>query len=327
MSWKNPPPVVAMGGTETYLRDRQIRNAILVTARSGRAIVHAETDSDVVDALTMAGTFGEAALILIPIKAVQLQTVQEHLENPAPKTCILVIVDGAMDEAKFPVLKEIHGAYQIAHARPSKKKELLEQAIRFAVIEAGSLLKNKKALDKKLATALVKGVGSDLGIVAHELSKMAALARSEGVDEISLAHVKSLIKPSSDIDMGPLREALKNRDGRRVSASLDRLRRNAPEEPVMLLLRARGGPADLVLTWFRAAILLERGAGEDEIAARLSVPPWAAKRDIVPAARRWGVEPLRELITNLANADRGVLRGAPSPWVSIETALLLGCVG
>jgi hypothetical protein len=107
---------------------------------------------------------------------------------------------------------------------------------------------------------------------------------------------------------------------------MDRLRRNADKDPLMLLLRAKGGVADLAINWYRAALLLERGATALEIAGRMSVPEWIVDKDLLPAARRWGASRLRDLIENLAIADRGVQLGAPSPITSCEAALLLGCL-
>jgi hypothetical protein len=328
MSWAKPPPVIVIGGTESYLRDREVRNAIRVTAKSGREIVHCDTDSEAVSAITMAGTFGAAALIIVPAKEVSIETVQGMLDNPIAQTCLLLFVEGAVDDKKIPVLELVHEGFRLEHKRPTARKSLRDLAIRFARAEATGLLgKNKKALDAKLAEALVNAVGPDLGIVSFELSKMAALARAHGRDYISLSDVKAMVRGSSDLDLGPFRTAMKQRNGPKLAAAMDRIRRTSTTDPVMLMLRAKGGPADLAMTWLRAAVLLERGAEPGEIASRLSVPEWAAERDIIPAARRWGSKRLRRLISELARVDRGVLLGAPSPWAACEVSLLLGCVG
>ena len=129
------------------------------------------------------------------------------------------------------------------------------------------------------------------------------------------------------MDIEPLREGLRLRNAKKVAEAMDRIRRTSPTDPVMLLLRGKGGPADLILTWLRCVLLMKKGAGEGEIAARLGVPEWAVSRDLIPAARRWDVKTLRWLVGELARVDRGVLRGSPSPWVACETALLLGCAG
>lgn len=328
MSWKKPPPLVVLGGTETYLRDREIKNAIRLTAQSGRQVIRATTEAEVIDALNLTSTFGTPCLILVPIEAVSKGTlVREHREKPQEGACILIVVDGDLEEEKYPLLKEVHGAYQVGHSKPTSKKGLHDLAIKFCLSEADSLTGKEKSLDSNLAEALVRAVGTDLGTLSMELVKISALVRASGASCILLEHVKSLVRASTEIDLEPLREALKARDPKRVSAALERIKRNSPEDPIMLLLRAKGGPADLVLKWLRTALLLERGATPTEIASRTGTPEWAVQKELIPAAQRWGVKDLRRLVGDLSKADRGVLMGDPSPWISFESALLLGCIG
>lgn len=327
MSWVKPPPVVVIAGTEPTLVGREIRNAVRTTEKSGRRVVRADTDAEAVDAMTMASTFGDACLILISIDQVSVETVQEMKEDQPKRTGLLIYSDKPLDEKRHPVLSEIHAGFQVQHNIPKSKKDQQKMASRFARAEAASLMGNKKALEGDLADALVKGVGTDLGIVAFEIAKMAAMARSEGGDTIELSHVKALIRGAAGIDMESVRSALRSKDPRKMASALDRIRRTAPSDPVMILLRAKGGPADLALTWLRAALLLEKGSSVEEVASRIGVPEWATKRDVLPAVKRWGTPALRDLVQSLARVDRGVLLGSPSPWVSCESALLLGCAG
>jgi DNA polymerase III delta subunit len=327
MSWKNPPPAVVIGGTEGFLVGREIRKAVLVTELSGRRVVRAESDAEAVDAMTMADTFGDACLILIPLSEVSVETIREIKGNQPHKTGLLIHHDGALNENSHPALTEVHAGFQVKHNTPKSKKDQEKLAVRFARAEADSLMGEKKALEQNLAEALVKNVGTDLGVLSFEIAKMAAMARSEGSTSITLAHIRALIRGSSEIDMESVRVAMKARDPAKMAAALNRIRRNAPEDPVMLLLRARGGPADIALTWLRAALLLEKGASVEEVASRIGVPEWATKRDVVPAVQRWGAPALRDLVSRLSWVDRGVLLGSPSPWVSCESALLIGCSG
>lgn len=326
MSWTQPPPVVVIGGTEPFLVDREIKGAVLATEKTGRRVVWADTDADAVDAITVAETFGDSALIVVPLKEVSIETILAIKQHQPFRTCLLIRGDGPLNENKYPLLKEVHGAFTRVHSAPTTKKDLKERGVAFARREADRLVA-KKALGEKLAVALVKAVGTDLGVISFEVAKMAALARSEKSQEISVDHVRALLRRSSDVDMSSLREALQERNSFKMAQALDLIRRTSGSDPVMLLLRAKGGPADLALRWLRAAILLERGLSIEEIAVRIETPEWATKRDVVPAARRWGSSALRDLVKNLSKVDRGVLQGSPSPWVSCESALLLGCTG
>lgn len=327
ISWLKAVPVIALGGTEEFLRDRELRRGVLACQKLGREVIRADTDGEVVDALTMARTFGGEFLIIVPVDVVKIETVQRYNEDPLSGTSLLIWVDGGFNEKKFPVLAEVHGAYQYDHERPEAKKDQRAQAIRFCQVEAANLLQRKDALSEKLAEALVNAVGIDLGMLSFEISKMAAAARFQGVNEITAEVVRSLVRGSTEVDIGPLREALKMRDGVRVASAMERIRRTDGSDPVMLLLRGRGGPADLALKWLRTALLLEKGATPQEIGMRTNTPEWAVTKDLIPSAKRWGVASLRQLVKDLARVDRGVLLGAPAPWASCEAALLIGCLG
>lgn len=325
MSWRSPPPCVVIGGDEDLLRQREVNRAVLTTSQSGRPVIWADKDSEVVDALTSAATFGESCLILCPLKEISPETLLEIKQNQPPLTGLLLYHDGELDEAKFPALAHIHGGFRISHMRPTSKKSLRSLAIRFSKKEAEDLLGNKEALQDNLAEALVEAAGTDLGVLAFEILKAANLAKFENKKNIEAEHLKKLIRGSNEIDLAPLREALKLRDPKRLSQSLDRVYRATGGDPVMLLLRGKGGPADLVCTWLRAALFLKRGGTQPEMSQRLGVPDWSVP-DIMIALKSWRVPELRSLIRELADVDLGVLRGAPSPWVALQSRLLIACL-
>ena len=324
MSWRKPPPVVIIGGTEDYLRDREIRNAIRVSRQSGKTVVEANDEGDVLDALSASDTFGIQTLVVIPAKKISPDLVQEHKDSGSKEACILLTVDGALDDSKLPAIAGVHGAYRVEHTRPTTKSGLVKLAERFVRAEADALLPGKGVISEGLTEALTGAVGTDLGMLHFELYKMCALARSRGETQITKDCVQELLRPSSDIDLGPLREALKLRSAGRVAGALDRIRRRAPDDPTMLLLRGKGGPADLVVTLLRAS-LMGRGVSADRAAERLGIPTWAYSKDIEPALKNWKTPILRELVGDLASVDRAVLLGSPSPWVALVSALLRAC--
>lgn len=327
VNWAKPPPMFLIGGTENFFRDRMVRKVIRASEIAKHEVVRAGSTGDIIDTLSMASNFGGAFLIVAPGKTVTSDLLKSIKKAPVPGCCLLIVVDEALNEKKFPFMEEVHGAFQVEYERSTDRRGRHEQAVKFVQAEAASLLGRKDALSDKLAEALVNNAGEDLGTLSYEIAKMAAQARFDGRDEISLECIRGLIRASSDIDLGPLREALKARDGARVAVALDRIRRTAGTDPVMLLLRGKGGPADLAMKWLRTALLVEKGASTQEIATRTSTPEWAVSKDLIPAAKRWGVAPLRALVRDLARVDRGSLLGAPSPWSSCEAALLLGCLG
>lgn len=325
MSWRSPPPCVVIGGDEDLLRQREISRAVLATSQSGRPVIWADKDSEVVDALTSASTFGESCLILCPLKEVSPETVREIKQNQPPLTCLLLYHEGPLDEAKQLALAEVHGGFRISHMRPTSKKGLKSLAARFARKEAEDLLTNKEALSEKLADALVEAAGSDLGVLAFEVQKAATLARFEGKSSIESEHIKKLLRAGNEIDLAPLREALKVRDAKRLAVSLDRVYRASGGDPVMLLMRGKGGPADLAVGWLRAAIYVKRGGSQAEMSQRLGIPDWSVP-DVMVALKNWSIPELRNLVRECSSVDLSVLRGAPSPWIALQSQLLLSCI-
>ena len=327
-SWQNPPPVVLVAGTETYLRDREVQRAIRAAYIKGREVILAwgdEPDPEVVDAFTSASTFGGEALVVANGTKISPDIVKDQVENPIPGVCLLLLIRGAAKE-KTEAVSLVHGGYRLIYTRPTARKDRNKAAQLFARTEATRLTGSKGALSPKLASSLVQVCGDDLGVLAQEISKASALARYQGEEEISATHLRATIRPSSSIDIGPLASALSLRNGVKVGDAMLRLKTNSPSTPpVMLLLRGRGGPVDLSFRWLQVALLLGEGASATEIASRLNIPVWLVEKQDMSAARRWGVKRLRNLIASLAIVEDGFLKGAPASWVALESALLGAC--
>ena len=326
LSWEKPPAAMSVGGSNGFARRRWVRDVILGAYTAGYEVVHAIDDSEVAATLSMGATFGLPTLVIVDAKKVSPETVMSQVGGATPKMCLLLTVDGEVDEKKYPAIAAIHGAYQTAFQWPSPRKSQRNLSERFVIAEAARLMGQKKnPIELSLAKSLVLGVGTDLGTLAFEVSKASALARSEGSPSITVAHILSTVRGSPDADMAPLREALAKADEARTAKALAKIRTKSATDPTMLLLRARGGPADLAYQWLQVSLLLRQGHSVSRIASVIDAPDWAVQRDLIPAAKKWGVKPLRKLVINLAATDRGLLKGIPAPWVACVASLLHGC--
>lgn len=322
LSWKNPPPVVVIGGTEEFLVQREIQQALLTAQKSGLRTEKASTDADAIDLITGAGTFGDPCLININIKDLDVETAKDLLENPIDRTGLLVRCDGEFNEKKYPVLSLVHGAYLREHKKPSRKGDQEKLAIRFLRHECGRLLDTKQGISEGLAKAVIKVVGTELGVVAFEASKFCALARYKGIEEVDKEVVTSLLKQSDDLDLDSMRTALKNRDKARLALSLYRIRKKSAGDPTMLLLRGRGGPADLAFQWLLVKKLQKSGKSSSEISSRTGISEWILKKDVLPAIKNWEEQKIKKLLFDLSDCERGIFSGAPSPWTALECALI-----
>ena len=322
ISWINPPPIVIIGGTEEYLVHREIQQAIYTAESSGLRTEKADSDSDAIDLLTSAGTFGDPCLIHINIKDLDIETAKDLLGNPIDRTGLLVECRGSLEKKKYPIIDLVHGAYIREHQQPTRKKDREKLAVRFLMHECSRLLGKKSVLNDKLASAIVKVVGVELGLLAFESVKFCSYAKYNGKEIIDKQVVMPLLKHSDDLDLDSLRTALKNRDETKLATSLYRIRKKSSSDPTMLLLRGRGGPADLAYTWLLVKKLQASGKSLKEISSRTGISDWILKSDTFPTLKRWPEQKIKKLLFGLAECERSIFQGSPSPWTYCETVLL-----
>lgn len=322
---KGPPPLMMLSGDNRFIRRRAVRHLIGQAHKAGYEITYATSDGEVIDAITMGTTFGQPTLIVVAPSDLSVETAEALIEDKPKKVGIIIEAEGPVDEKKLPVAALVHGAYQTTFGIPKKRKDLTGMASKFVRHEADTLLGKKGSIEKKVAEAVVRSVGTDFGMLSYEMVKVTALVRSRGGDKITVADLQQTLHASAASDMQPLRESLARADEGGTAKALSKIRQKSVSDPTMLLLRARGGPADLAYQWLRASLLLEKGLDARGIASDLGIPEWAATRDVIPAAKKWGQQNLARLVHNLSITDRGVLSGIPSPWVSCEATLLHAC--
>lgn len=324
--WGNPPPVVVVGGSESYLRDRELRKAVLAAVATGRDVVECGPNDDPMQTVSYAGTFGMPTLVVVPASQVKASDVAKHMAVKESPITLLLKVDGELDEKKFPSIAPVHGAHRISFSKPKTRKAQIKAAVNFARKEADASMQSKDVLPLRLAEALVNAVGTDLGVVSNEVLKFCTLARARGVSPINVDLLKATLHRPSGVDLGPVRNALAASDPVAMMKALDRLKAGVSGDPVMLLLRASGAPGKLVPLWIQICFLLKGGSTSEEISHRLNIPSWSVQKE-VSAAKRWGSSRLSKLMVSLAKVEEGVLSGAPSPWVSCVSALVDSCSG
>lgn len=320
MNWRSPPSIGVVGGDETFLREREIRRAVLIASKKHK-VVHASSDAEVVDAITVGSTFGEPTFIVVSSNDVEDKTVTQFLEHPSQGVHLLVRLSKAIAASKWAPLQNIHASNTIEFNTPTTYKGKVELATRFCRAEAKPL--GKDALPLNLAKALVKAVGTDLGTLHYEMVKVTSLCKFYKRNQITAQDLRATIKPSFDVNIAPLKEAMVHKNRTKMLSSLEKLKRVSSSDPVMLLMRAPNGPAQLAARWLHVSILLEKGVDPSSISVQLKIPEWLLKKETIPACKRWGKQSLRLLVRDLARVDRGVFKGAPNPWVACVNAILL----
>lgn len=323
-SWANPHPLMFVGGSEDYLVAREVGRARAAAHAFGRRVVRATSASEVRDAADEADTFGQPVLLLVEgASTLPVAVVEEFAARTDNAATLVVVHVGEVNPDKFPC-PPVLPLYRLVFNRPASRKDREGAARKFVIEEVA---RAKMTTTSQVAEALVSLVGDDLGTLSHEVLKATTLARARGVTVLDAKLFGSVLRPAADVDLRPVTAALAARDAVGLTKSLYRLR-TASEgsgDPLMLVLKAKGGPADQALAWLQVAGLLDSGATVEEISSRLSAPKWAVEKDLVPAAKRWGTSALSRLVADLARAEGAVLRGSPSPWNTLVASLLLAC--
>jgi len=316
-SWANPAPFVLVGGSEDFLVRRERLRAFKAAHTFGRHVLVGCNQSEIEDTINECDTFGTQALIWLEDPKLADGIFEEFSARKDNNVCIVLSSNESLDPAKLSApYSYVPDAYRIFYNRPSSRRDRERAAVKFATQEAA---RNKIELPENVAEALVSLIGDDLGVVSFELEKAFTLARARKLSEVSAALVRETIRPSTEVDLRPLMGALVQMDPVGISKALVRL---PGPEVLPLLLRGKGGPADVSLVWLQAAELMAQGSGPEEISSRLNQPKWAVEKEILPAAKRWGKPRLLRLVVSLSKVESALFRGAPSAWNLLSSSLI-----
>lgn len=323
-SWSNPPPLFLLGGSEDFFLTRELQKASIACRSFGRRLVWALPE-EVEDHLQESDTWGSSLLVVLEDpQGLSEEFFKELAGRKENNFSLLLLFRKEVGEKLPSPFTLVPGPYRLVFNQPSSRKDREKQAQKFLVEEAR---KDSLTLPESVAEALITLVGDDLGTLYHEYLKASLLARARKVKDLDANLFREVLRPSSDTDLRPTIASLANRDGLALLKALHRLRAQSENtgDPVMLLLRSRGGPVDQILLWYQVSLLLEKGASAEEIASRTGAPKWAIERDAIPAAKKWGPENLSSLIADLSSVEGALLRGAPSPWNSLVSVLVSAC--
>jgi DNA polymerase III delta subunit len=316
-SWANPAPLMFVGGSEDFLVRRERLRAFNAASTFSRQILRDVPQSEIEDTVQEADTFGSPVLVWVTDPKLTPDFMAEFAQRADNIVCLVLCDTSTVDPEKVPApYDSVPTLYRMIFNRPTSRRDRAKSAVRFVGSEAKRL---KVSVSDSLAEALVDLAGDDLGVLFYEMEKAATLARARGLTDLTPALLRETIRPSTDIDIRPLCAALVQRDATGIAKALTRL---PGSEALPLLLRGKGGPADLALVWLQAAEMLDKGSSIDELSSRLGQPKWAVEKEIVPAAKRWGQRRLSRLVASLARVDSALLHGAPSAWNLLASSLI-----
>lgn len=340
-SWKSPPPVIIVSGSDDYLRSREIRRALQAAASAGRTVVPVPCgDSNALrEALTADALYDQSWLVVLEGAQIRRKSSDEDEVGAWTEDdiALLAVHHQEGDASDFAIL--VHeprdaGAKTFAgrlSAHEPKIKHIAFTAPKPWEAEAHGadfFRKEVANLDKEVAVALaeamVRLVGTDLGVLSFEARKVCAFVDSEGKGraEVTAADLRETVARLGTDDWNPLVDAVGAADQKKIGVALAEIR-SGP-------LGARGPVVCCavlcthVVKWLRAAAILADGAPASEAASRLGIKDWTFQRQIAPPVTRWGVANLRNLYRHLVSAERGS-KGSVHPWTGLEAHLLTAC--
>lgn len=313
MTAKNPP-VLVVAGSDDFQRRRLVRQITSKRALDGWDVrpVDAGIENEVESVLASLALFSANTLLVVtrPEK-LDAEVLKSQLDDPDPTLVMLLVSE--TDKLAAP-LDAVPKSLIKTFSLPAFYK-LGEHASAFAVQEAKS---HGKELTPSLAAALVKKVGTDLGVLAFEVQKAALYAGPEL--KLTPEHLRATVAALLESDGSAIADALAAQNRKALIFEMDRFRSAKGTDPTIELCGRVLSPT--VLRWLQAAHLHASGLSPAAAAGSVGANPWFWERKVLPAALRWKVSGCASLVRIIASAQDGVFRGSISPWGLLQSSLL-----
>lgn len=316
-------------GSNTYLRDRNCREALFKARKAGYEVNEVAGDDVIGLAAQLSGIsdlFGtgkpkkklvyindeDSKLLLAPVK--------RYLEDDTT-TGFMLIKGPAKPKAKS-------GLAQLILEHPKQAREFVapppykaeDEAIQFSIHEAGLHSKN---MTQKTAAALVKVIGTDLGMLAFEIMKASLYLDSLGdKNEITVESLRKTWAPFAEVEVFPLANALIDKGAKEVALLLRRIEDTHSEDASGRTIKVCRQVGSNIMTWMSILHLHELGVRPKDAAERMGMNAYRYEKILLPEAKKAGKVFLRKVLGVLAESEKGVRRGELNPWIGLQTRIL-----
>lgn len=296
-------PIYCLHGAERYLVDRCLA-AIRAAVLGGKAAPFAAFNQDVFDLkeTSMAAVVDTARTLpmmaarrlvvgkgIDGVKSDDLLPLVGYVSDPNPQSCLVLVGDKVDTRFKtFQVLRKAGFLHEFA---PLRDREV-----------AGWLAKEARArkltVSPDALAALAESAGPEMARMAGALEQLALYAGERA--SITLADVEALIPETRQRSVFELTKAIGDGDvGRALRILTNMFRNREPPLRVQFMLARQ-----LRQIW-RAKEMGAEGAGRDEIASAIGVPPFFLD-DILAPARRMSRQALSRGFERLYQVDKAL---------------------
>jgi DNA polymerase III delta subunit len=325
--WKNPPPVVVLSGTDSFLRTRELKEAVSVADQTGRQVeyVSASDEETLVSLVSGAGVlFKQKYLVVVqdPL-SIAHDLVLRHFNRKSNRVSLVLHHEGTLPKKACGLSKVVSALPKnfVARFDSPKPWERENIAVEFVLREAKKV---GVEISSEIASGMLSRSDSDLGVLSYEIQKLAWMLDSEKREsrKVSAEDVRGILASFSESGPLPIVESLEMRDGPGVARALYNMRRSHIGQLNSATLRACGYVTGAITNWLHVAALKEQGSSADEISQRVGIHSFVVKKTLIPASQRWGKETLVSLLKSLAAVERGAKSGAVNSWSAFEQAIL-----
>jgi len=230
--------------------------------------------------------------------------------NQIPPTTDLVLVEESEIDSRSVLYRALRSAGATIIAPPDLKSGELVKWVQRRARHKGS------RLAPGVAEKLVDEIGVDLRALDQELEKLSLYC---GQAEVQEADVARLVTASRTTSIFAMVDALGIRNHRQVVSILHDLLQEGEQPLKILALIAR--------QWrllVEAKELREMGGGPAEVASRLRVAPWQARK-LLGQERSFSREELKALYRALLDTDVAIKTGQVEPVLGLDLFVAAAC--
>ncbi len=296
-------------GEEIYLRDLYIDKIRAVVPDDGFEEFNLITldgkemtlDS-AADAIESYPMISEKKLVIIRDSGIFKKAKEEETEfwnnelKNLPDYCILLFIEDNVDKRSsvYKTISKTGTAVDFAYLKPYE----------LAAWVQAEVLKAKKKMSKDTIEYFISVCQEGISNLKNELDKLIAAAE----EEITLSLVKETVSRSISVQIFELTDCIMDRNTDRVFKILSDLK--TMKESAFTILYLLNSAFDKMLL---SKLMLEDGASTKEIEAKLSLPPFIAKK-YYSGARAFSAEFLKERVKHVPELDLMIKQGKITEW-------------
>lgn len=171
-----------------------------------------------------------------------------------------------------------------------------------------------------LAEAIVKRVGTDLGVLRWEAKKYMMCWGGSEPKEILPAMVSGCISELSEIHGAELVEAVASGDMRSFLKLCQKIENTSSTDQTMAV--CNGLLLFNLVQWIEIGLRLEKKQTPATIAEDTGKNPWFVENILIPKVKALGLMRIRKLLKHLYLCEDAVRMGAREPWVKFKAGVV-----